>query len=566
MEKKTDCLSGRTKERLQFALVIGLTLAALIIIVGYTFWSFYSIAKKDAVTIGEGTVAAESEKLNNFLLRGLDVVEVTGLTVDYMLENGSTSEEILEYLLDESEKYERQIDDDFTGIYGLFNGVYLDGIGWVPDEGFDPKSRPWYITAVEGAGEPVVVSPYLDAQTGSILISVCQLLSDGESVVSLDIYMDEIQEFPKSISLNGNGYGFIVDSEGLVVAHWDDSQRGKNYLTDEEFAGTDMQKLTNTLLQSGGETFQMKLSGESCSVFSNVVQDDWYVVMVIDNDDLFRQVQDNLLRNILISLIIFGVVAYFCTANYKNRMKAIRYADELKKYHRTLEDRVQKQTQKIQEQSKQMIQMQEHVIDGMATLIESRDGNTGEHVRSTKKYVSMIVNYMYANGLHQDEVDEKYMENLMSAAVLHDVGKIRISDTILNKPGRFTPEEYEVMKQHSRLGAETVRNVLGDNVEESLVQMSCDVAQYHHERWDGTGYPEGLAETQIPLSARIMAVADVFDALVSKRIYKEAFAPQEAFDILEQEAGSHFDPEVVEIFLSMKDEVLEYLESIRERS
>jgi response regulator RpfG family c-di-GMP phosphodiesterase len=563
MKEKTTGIYGTIKDRLLYVLTLFIVLAALALIVGYSFGSFYSIAKKDALQLGEGAVSEEAEKLNNYLLQGLDVVEVTGLNVEYMMQIGRSSEEILRYLLAESDAYKEKIESDFTGIYGVFNGEYLDGIGWVPDEDFVPQNRPWYIAAVEGAGEPTVVSPYLDAQTGSILISVCQLLSDGESVVSLDIYMDEIQEFPQTISLNGNGYGFIIDSEGLVVAHWDETQKGKNYLTDEEFAGSDMQQLTRLLLSANGSTFQTDIDGESCNVFSQVVQDDWYVVMVINTEDLFRSVKMNLVRNICLSLVIFAVVAYFCTANYKNRMRAQHYAQELAKYHRTLEDRVQKQTKKIKTQTEQMLQIQEHVIDGMATLIESRDGNTGEHVLSTKKYVSMIVRYMYEHQMHPDVINKKYVENMISASVLHDVGKIRISDTILNKPGKFTKEEYEEMKKHSQLGAETVRDIMGDNADEELVQMSCDVARYHHEKWDGTGYPEGLSETQIPLCARIMAVADVFDALVSKRVYKAPMSTEEAFNILQVESGSHFDPEIVEVFLSLREEVEEYLDEKR---
>ena len=552
----------KSREYIQYVLTLILTLLALVLIVYYSFGSFYSIAREDAVTIGENSISEEAEKLNNFLLQGLDVVRVTGITLDYMLRNQRSSEEIEKFLLQQSEDYSIKIDKNFTGIYGLFDDVYIDGIGWVPDEDYVPQERPWYQAAVEGNGNPVIVSPYLDAQTGSIMISVSQLLSDKKSVVSLDVVMDEVQEFASDIQLNGNGYGFIVDNEGLVVAHSDETQKGRNYLLDEDMKGTEMQHLVQRVYETKGKTLNMQLDGEDCIVFSKIVRDDWYVVMVVNHVDLFRKVQNNLIWNILISLVIFVVVGYFCTTSYRNRIKAIHYAEELKKSQLTLEERVVEHTQEIKEQTERLVQMQEDVIEGMATLIESRDGDTGEHVMSTKKYVSMIVSYMHQHHIHEEEVDDVFVEQIGNAAALHDIGKIQISDTILNKPGKFTPEEFEIMKTHSKSGGEIVGRILGDSADERLVQISRDVVTYHHEKWDGTGYPEGLRGEQIPLSARIMAVADVFDALVSKRVYKDSMSSEQAFEILREDSGKHFDPLIVDIFFEIREDVENYLQEI----
>lgn len=554
---KKEKIYRTEKDKLYYLLTLFLTLAALIAIVCYSFGSFYAIARQDAVTIGERVVSEESEKLNNFLLRGLDVLQVTGLTIDYMMQEKLSSEEIEQYLLHESEAYAAHIDENFTGIYGVFGGEYIDGIGWVPEEDYVPQERPWYLEAVQGNGKPVVVSPYLDAQTDSIMISVSQLLSDGESVVSLDIVMDEMQKMAEGMNLGGSGYGFIIDDTGLIVAHSDERMKGRNLLTDAE--NDEMRELAERIINASGSTIQAEIDGESCQVFSKVVQERWYVVIVINNEQLFRRVQNNLYRNLLISLFIFALLVYFCTTNYLNRTKALHYAQQLKEYQLTLEERVREQTLKIKEQTQRMLQMQENVIEGMATLIESRDGNTGRHVMSTKKYVDMIVRYMYEHHIHPEEVDEEYIAKITNAAPLHDVGKIMISDTILNKPGRFTPEEFEIMKGHSQFGSQIVKDILGDNADERLVQISSDVAHFHHEKWDGSGYPEGLKGEEIPLCARIMAVADVFDALVSCRIYKEAMTLEQAFEVLEEEAGSHFDPQIVEVFLKLRQEVEDYL-------
>lgn len=551
--------SKKEHSRIHYILTLTATLIALGVIVFYTFASFYSVAMEDAVTIGKNSVSQEAEELNNFLLRGMDVLQVTGLVVDSMLREHATSEEIEKFLLQESEDYARAIDKNFTGIYGVFDGVYLDGIGWVPDADYVPEERMWYTTAYEGGGKPVVVSPYLDAQTDSIMISVSQLLSDGKSVISLDIAMDDMQTMAENIQLNGEGYGFIVDRNGLIVAHHDKSQKGRNYLTDADMQGSEMQEMVKRVLSAGEKAVTMEIDGEECMIFSKEVQRDWYVVMVVNTADLFDRVEANLWRNILVSLLIFVLVGYFCTSSYRNRNKATQYAEELKSYQATLEERVEEQTKKIKEQTQERIRMQESVIEGMAAIIESRDNSTGQHVRNTKWYVTMMADYMLKNNIYPEEVDEKFTVYIRNAAPLHDVGKILISDVILNKPGKFTPEEFEIMKTHALLGEEIVEKILSDNTEPELLQMAKEVVGGHHEKWDGSGYPSGLTGEEIPLAARIMAVADVFDALVCKRVYKDAMAEEESFAILREDAGKHFDPVIVDVFFSIREDVHRYL-------
>lgn len=552
--------------RRQYILTLVITLLALVLIVGYTFGSFYRITRQDAITLGENAVTREAAQMNNFLLKGTDVMQVTEMTVSYMMKNGATSEEIEAFLKQQSKDYEENISADFTGIYGWFNGEYIDGSGWIPPEDYVPKERPWYTEAQRGNGDLVMVSPYLDTKTNTILFSVAQVLYDGDSVIAFDIAMDEVQSIAETIRLNGNGYGFVVDDQGMVVAHHDEWEKGKNYLQDEDQKDSDMQKLVQHVYRSKDQdntSFEMEIDGEDCVVFSQTVQKKWHVILIVNYTDLFQKIQNNLIRNIILSFLIFLVVVYFCTASYRNRQRAMHYAEQLQEYQLTLEDRVREQTKEIREQSEQMVHMQENVIEGMATLIESRDGNTGQHVRNTKRYVEMIVQYMYDHHMHTDEIDQEYMTQICNAAPLHDVGKIMISDTILNKPGKFTPEEYAVMRTHSEIGGDIVKDVLGNVNDSGLIQMSSDVAHYHHEKWDGTGYPDGLKGEEIPLCARIMAVADVFDALVSIRVYKDAMSFEEAYHILQTDAGTHFDPELIQVFVAIRDQVREYLQDSR---
>lgn len=198
--------------------------------------------------------------------------------------------------------------------------------------------------------------------------------------------------------------------------------------------------------------------------------------------------------------------------------------------------------------------MQEHIIRGLASLIESRDTETGEHVARTSALVKRLAENAVEDGVYTEVIDEHFIDLLYTLAPMHDVGKIVVSDKILCKPGKLTPAEYEEMKRHASEGGNVVRRILAGITDEEYLTFASDVATYHHERWNGKGYPKGLKEEEIPLSARIMAIADVFDALISKRCYKEAMSFEEASKIIEEEAGAHFDPKLAAVFAKHKEE------------
>lgn len=199
-------------------------------------------------------------------------------------------------------------------------------------------------------------------------------------------------------------------------------------------------------------------------------------------------------------------------------------------------------------QSLRVEKIQQSVISSLATVVEERDENTGEHIQRTSEYVRMLSDAMKADSRYVS-VSAEFLNNVQLAAPLHDMGKIRIPDAILNKPGRLTDEEYAVMKQHSAYGAEIIEKTLQVIEEEDYYNVAKNIARHHHERWDGKGYPDGLKGGEIPLEARIMALADVYDALVSKRVYKEAFSREKACEILREGAGTQFDPDLTRLFL-----------------
>ncbi len=191
----------------------------------------------------------------------------------------------------------------------------------------------------------------------------------------------------------------------------------------------------------------------------------------------------------------------------------------------------------------------------MANLIENRDLDTGEHVKRTSRYVELLTRAAQKAGYCTKILTDDYAELLIKAAPMHDIGKIAVSDMILQKPGRLTREEFEAMKEHTTAGGRIVIDVLGSIEEKEYIDIAAQIALGHHEKWDGTGYPQGLSGSDIPLCARIMAVADVFDALVSRRCYKEAMPVDEAFAIIAESGGSHFDPELARLFCSIRSEI-----------
>ncbi len=243
----------------------------------------------------------------------------------------------------------------------------------------------------------------------------------------------------------------------------------------------------------------------------------------------------------------------------------ISTGDELENLYTTLTMNAEETVRHMEataEQADTINRLQNGLIYVLADLVESRDECTGNHIKNTAAYVSIIIDQLKKDGQFTEELTDEYVSDVINSAPLHDVGKIHVPDAILNKPGRLTEEEFTVMKEHTIAGSQILENAI-DMVSESrsgYLKEAKNLAEFHHEKWNGTGYPWGLAGEEIPLSARIMAVADVFDALVSKRSYKDGFPFEKAMDIIREGAGTHFDPVVAQAFIESSDRVREIAE------
>jgi len=221
----------------------------------------------------------------------------------------------------------------------------------------------------------------------------------------------------------------------------------------------------------------------------------------------------------------------------------------------------------IQKKNEQITRLQSGLIMVLADMVESRDKCTGNHVRNTAAYVRLILDRMRKDGMYPELLTDDYIEDVVSSAPLHDVGKIKVPDALLNKPGKLTEEEFAVMKQHTIAGGEIIDSAIDQVAGDShYLNEAKKLTLYHHERWDGKGYPYGLKGEDIPLSARVMAVADVYDALVSRRSYKEGFPVDKALTIIREESGTHFDPDVVKAFLECQDQARDIAEQANIKS
>lgn len=219
-------------------------------------------------------------------------------------------------------------------------------------------------------------------------------------------------------------------------------------------------------------------------------------------------------------------------------------SDQLRHYNEHLVAEVERRTREVQ-------MVQDVTIMAMASMAETRDNETGMHIRRTQHYVRSLAEHLRRQPRFAAILNDESIDILFKSAPLHDIGKVGIPDAILLKPGRLDVAEFEIMKHHTRLGMETIaaaERLL--NVPSSFLEVARQIAYGHHEQWDGNGYPEGLAGEAIPLPARLMAVADVYDALISKRIYKEAFPHDQVVAMIQAGSGSHFDPTVVEAFIA----------------
>ena len=507
----------RDKITKQYLLTIILVFLLLFIMLVYIFSSFYRTSVSNIRELGVKNIKSEAAMIETYMTKSMDVLWATADTVNYLMEEGASSEEILGYLTKEAEHAAKQVDENFTGIYGYIDGQYLDGIGWVPPADYEPTERVWYTKAKEAGGQIALVPPYLDAQTGTVMFSVSQLLSDGESVVSIDVTLNEVQAITENMTLNEIGYGFVMDGTGLVIAHVDEAEKGKDYPTNEK-----QEYLLSKVFEGEQEYFDMDIDGEACTVFSEQVMEDWYVVMVVQNTLLFSELTMQMCIGIIVSALVFLCIALFLVISAKN----------IREFQR-----------KERESRERLDELNTNIIRALAYTIDAKDRYTSGHSQRVADYALAI-----AKRMGKTEEEQKI---IYYAGLLHDIGKIRVPEELINKPGGLTEDEFNQIRVHPVSGYHILKDIHED------IRIAYG-AKYHHERYDGKGYPNALEGENIPEIARIIGVADSYDAMASDRRYRDALPQEVIRSEFEKGRGTQFDKEIADIMIQMIDEDKDY--------
>jgi len=238
----------------------------------------------------------------------------------------------------------------------------------------------------------------------------------------------------------------------------------------------------------------------------------------------------------------------------ENQLLIVRQKKDLLASQAALKDYADNLEVKVREKTGEVLNLQNTVLNTVADLVEFRDGCTGGHTSRSRLYLEAMINELVRKKIYEEEVSRWNIDIFLSSVQLHDVGKIAITDLILNKPGKLTYDEFEIMKTHVTIGVDAIKRIIGNTKEHDFLRHALLIAGAHHEKWDGSGYPRGLKGTNIPLEGRLMAIVDVYDALISERPYKKAFTHEEANKIIEEGVGTHFDPVLVDVYRSVAGE------------
>jgi len=323
--KDTTAFRTEKSRRSNLILPLLIILCLMIGMVVYTSQVINQVTVTNLHEVGEDRISGVSAELETYLDSNKSVVRVAADTVDYMVRTGSTTEEILKYIQEETAILAKQFNENYTGLYGYIKGEYLDGLAWEPPEGYEPTQRAWYTEAVDGAGEIIIVPPYLDAQTGDIVISICRQLTDKKNVLSLDMTMNNIQEMAKDLKIREKGFGFIMNRDGMIIAHADEEKKG-TYLTETE----EEKEFMRRVLETRDGYFEMDIEGKSSTVFVRPILDQWFVIIAISNEELYAEHWKQLTVNVLMCTMIFILIAIFYYLGNKNEQNFSRRMEEMK--------------------------------------------------------------------------------------------------------------------------------------------------------------------------------------------------------------------------------------------
>lgn len=319
----------KRQNRYSFIIIIVVTAGLMVFSVFYTSRMFYEVSVESIYSQGEDTAALYATEINDYLSSVRVTLEITADTIDLMLTEGETKDRIANFLKYQTDNQSDQLDENFTGLYGYICGEFMIGSDWVPPEGFDATERVWYEAAVDADGRIILVSPYVDAQTGEVVVTLAKMIGDTKgrtdhNVVAIDIIVDRIQDITEGMDVGGKGYGMVINRNGMIVAHREPQRVGRNLMDYYGKVFLDQLKAK----QSG--TLNAMVDGEECTFFISQVMDQWYVVIAENDAELLEETYSQLTVNVIVSLIIFALISIFYFFGYKSEQVYGRNMEEMR--------------------------------------------------------------------------------------------------------------------------------------------------------------------------------------------------------------------------------------------
>lgn len=373
--EKAHIRQDRRRILLPYILFMLFEVVGIIAVVAVSYVTFYKNSEQDMQERGKSTLLAESQQLTGYLEKVVTSLKIVAVSVQESMQRGDERDKIQGLLVSETNSICANIDENFTGVYGLFDGVYLDGLNWVPPEDYDPRSRDWYRYAVQAGGETVIIPPYVDAQTGSIIVTVCRLLDDGKSVICMDVFLNRIQEMTENIKLSGKGYSFVINRNSMIIAHTIKKWVGGK-LDGDELA---FLSYAEGKIESEKE---YALNGRLRTVFSRMLDRDWYVFMVVDNEDLYARSKSVLERNIMIAVSAIIILLGFSILEMGRTLKRSQMEERIVR-EKEVANRANKMKSEFLANMSHEIRTPINAILGMNTMIQRETKET-----FTRQYAS----------------------------------------------------------------------------------------------------------------------------------------------------------------------------------
>ena len=507
----------------------------IMIIMSYSF--VINIIHYYLVKETKNTLSYTYSKITTDLRMGETTLQNISQSILSMILLGNSADTILEYM-EEIANYLSSSDElvfGFNGIYGVFDvfgNMYIDGADWIPPEDYVPQERPWYKAAIAANGRMAATTPYIDANTLKPIISYSKRIFDKDGnplgIVCVDVSLDKIAEYVINTSLVEGGYEMLLSDSLEIIATPSKEYIGR-HLSELPYKGIP-EAASN--LENGMDIYKHEVidgqTGIKYVLFTKRLENGWHIGILTPVDTYYKIVT-------IVRVFITGsgtVLAFLLSLILYRIAKAKWKADE------------------------KSLSLERTLLKTMAELVECRDDITGGHIDRTQRGIKILLDEVWRSGIYREETTGWDIDLIIQSSQLHDIGKISIEDRILKKPGKLDNVEFNEMKKHTIFGEQIIAKIETMTKENEFLKYAKIFTVSHHEKWDGTGYPKGLKENEIPLLGRIMAIADVYDALISERPYKKAFTHEEAVNIIADNKEKHFDPVLTELFISVSDKLL----------